>query len=175
MNKFDYLKNYIREVPDFPTEGISFKDITPLLREGEIFGSVIDNLSAALEKYKLDVITAPESRGFIFGTAVAKTLGLGFVPIRKPNKLPFKTVSHTYDLEYGVDTLSMHIDGIQPGQKVGIVDDVLATGGTIKACSELIKMVGGNPVIAAFVMELKFLAGASKIDTPVYSMISYEK
>lgn len=168
-------KNYIAEVQDFPVEGISFKDITPLLQNGEVFGKVTDDLAEFVKSVGANVVVGPESRGFIFGCPVATKLGLGFVPIRKPGKLPRKTISKDYSLEYGVNTLCMHADGVKKGDKVVIIDDLLATGGTVKAARELIEECGATVVGAAFVVELVNLKGRELFsDINVKSLVTYE-
>lgn len=153
------LKKFIADVPDFPKEGILFRDITPLLADGKAYAYACDEFVSFSKEVKADVICGPESRGFIFGCPVAKDLNIGFVPIRKPNKLPRETVSTSYDLEYGSNTLCMHKDAIKPGQKVVIIDDLLATGGTIRAAVELIESLGGIVVGICFVIELLDLKG----------------
>ena len=144
------LKKFIADVKDFPIEGILFRDITPLMADGEAFKAACDELIEFAKEVGAEVVAGPESRGFIFGCPVAKELEIGFVPIRKPNKLPRETVSVSYSLEYGKNTLCMHKDAIKPGQKVIIVDDLLATGGTVKAAIELINRLGGIVVGCAF-------------------------
>ena len=158
----DFSK-YIAAVQDFPIEGILFRDITPLIGDGEAFKAACDEFAEYTKSVGADVIVGPESRGFIFGCPVANTLGLGFVPVRKPNKLPREVVSASYDLEYGSNTLCMHKDAIKPGQKVVIVDDLLATGGTIKAAIELVESLGGVVVGLAFLIELVELNGREKL------------
>ncbi len=157
------LKSYIREIPDFPKPGINFYDITTLLQNAEGFGKTIDALVEQLAGEKVDVVVGIESRGFIFGAPVAARLGAGFVPVRKPNKLPGETVSVSYDLEYGQDTLEMHTDAIGKGHRVLIVDDLLATGGTARATADLITKVGGTIVKLLFVIELEALQGRQKL------------
>ncbi len=167
------LKNKIRDVPDFPKKGIIFKDITPILSDHGVFKKVID---AFVERYKdkgIDAIAGIESRGFIFGAPIAKDLGVSFVPIRKKGKLPYKTVEASYDLEYGSATIEMHVDAVKKGQKVVIVDDLLATGGTAAATTELIEKQGGKIVECAFVVELSFLDGRKKLKSDIFSLISY--
>lgn len=153
------LKKYIADVPDFPKEGILFKDITPLLGDGKAFSYACDELKSFALEVGAEVIAGPESRGFIFGCPVAKDMGVGFVPIRKPNKLPRETVSESYDLEYGSNTICMHKDAIKPGQKVVIVDDLLATGGTMEAAIKLVEKLGGIVVGIGFLVELVDLEG----------------
>jgi len=153
------LKDYVANVPNFPKEGIQFKDITPLMADGKAFGVACDELKKFAKDLGAEVIAGPESRGFIFGCPVSKDLGIGFVPIRKPNKLPRETVSESYDLEYGSNTLCMHKDAIKPGQKVVIIDDLLATGGTMQAAIKLIEKLGGEVVGLGFLIELEELNG----------------
>jgi adenine phosphoribosyltransferase len=168
------LRSLIRDVPDFPKKGIVFKDITPLLGDGEAFHQTIAELAKKGQDFAAQKIVAIESRGFIFGSAVAQVLGVGVVPIRKKGKLPFQTHSISYELEYGTDTLEVHVDAFKPGEKVLIVDDVLATGGTARAVVDLVRKVGGNPVASAFVIELGFLHGRQKLnDIPIVSLIHY--
>jgi len=168
------LKKYIRDIPDFPKKGILFRDITTLIGNKEKFKKVIDALAERYGDKKIDVVVAVESRGFIFGGALAYRLGAGFVPVRKKGKLPYKIFNATYSLEYGEDTLEIHQDAIQPGNKVLLIDDLLATGGTLEAVTGLIKKLKGEIVEIAFVIELKDLKGRSRLkDFPVYSMIQY--
>lgn len=158
------LKKYIADVPDFPVEGILFRDITPLLANGEAFKEAINQLSDFAKSVNADVICGPESRGFIFGCPVAADMNIGFIPIRKPNKLPREQVTASYDLEYGSNVLCMHKDAIKPGQRVVIVDDLLATGGTMKAAIQLIESLGGIVVGVAFVIELEDLQGKKNFE-----------
>ncbi len=168
------LNKYIADVKDFPIEGILFKDITPLLQDKEAFSYVINKMSEFVKSVGADVICGPESRGFIFGTPVAYNNDLGFVPIRKPGKLPRETVEVSYDLEYGSNTLCMHKDAIKKGQKVVIIDDLLATGGTIKAACELIEKLGGEVLGLAFLIELDDLKGKEKLaNYNVLSLLHY--
>lgn len=168
------LKKYIRDVPDFPKKGIIFKDITTLLKRGEIFKEVIDTLAERYKATKLDGIVCVEARGFIMGSALAYRLGTGIIPVRKKGKLPYKTESVTYNLEYGTDTLEIHKDAISTGNKVLIIDDLLATGGTISAVARLVKKQGGNIVGIAFLIELSFLNGRDKLKGyDVFSLIQY--
>jgi adenine phosphoribosyltransferase len=172
----DHLKKLIREVPDFPKKGILFYDITTLLKDKVGFATLIDALSEHYLNEKIDTVLAIEARGFIFGPALAYRLNAGFVPIRKPGKLPAETVRLTYDLEYGQDTLEIHKDAIQPGQRVIIVDDLLATGGTANACAKLAKSLGADIAGMGFVVELDFLNGREKFDgTEVFSLLHYDK
>jgi len=157
------IKNYIRDIQDFPKPGIGFKDITPLLADPKATKECLQILLEGVKNQKIDKVIGVESRGFFFGTLLAQELNAGFVPVRKPKKLPFKTISATYDLEYGTDTLEIHIDSIKKGEKVLIHDDVLATGGTAKAVCELVEKLGGEIVQLSFIMELTFLNGREKI------------
>ena len=168
------LKNYIADVADFPQKGILFRDITPLLANGEAFQYVIDRLVDFAKSKGATMIVGPESRGFIFGCPVAVELGVGFVPIRKPNKLPREVVTETYTLEYGTNALSMHADAIKPGDKVVIIDDLLATGGTLQATCKLIERLGGEVVGIACLIELEALEGRKLLEKyDVYSEIVY--
>lgn len=168
------FKDYIRVIPDFPQPGISFKDITTLLGNGPRYQDSINELKKMVSALKIDLIAGPEARGFVVGAPLAYALGVGFVPIRKKGKLPFETIEVTYDLEYGQDTLAMHSDAIKPGQNVLIADDLLATGGTIATCVELVRQLGGNVVGTAFMIELSDLNGRAKLtDLEVFSLLSY--
>jgi len=158
------LTNYIRNIPDWPKKGILFRDITPLLADGEAFAKAVKTISDRFRDEKIDYVAAVEARGFIFGAAVAVNLGAGFVPIRKKGKLPYKTESVTYDLEYGTDTLEVHSDALKKGSKVLMVDDLLATGGTMAAACKLVEKIGGKIEAVAFLIELKELGGRKKIE-----------
>lgn len=158
------LSKKIREIEDFPKPGIGFKDITTLLKDGEAFKYTVDCISENLRKHNVDIIVGPEARGFILGTPVAYNLGVGFVPIRKPGKLPGKVESYEYSLEYGTDVLEIHEDAITKGMRVAIVDDLLATGGTVAAATKLIEKLGGEVVSIEFLIELDFLDGRKKLD-----------
>lgn len=158
------LKKHIRIVPDFPKEGILFKDITPLLAEGEALRYATKELAKLAKKHNVEMIVGPEARGFVVGTALAYELGVGFIPVRKPGKLPSQTVKATYELEYGQDTLEMHLDAIKPGQKVMIVDDLLATGGTIRTTVDLVEKLGGQIACIGFLIELTYLDGRKKLE-----------
>ena len=172
----EHLKQLIREVPDFPKPGILFYDITTLLKDNVGFAMLIDALSEHYLNSGIDLVLGIEARGFIFGPALAYRLNAGFVPIRKPRKLPAETVKWTYDLEYGQDTLEIHKDAIQSGQRVIIVDDLLATGGTANACVQLARSLGGNIAGMGFVVELDFLNGRKKFEgTEVFSLLHYDK
>jgi len=169
----DNLKRLIRDVPDFPKPGILFRDITPLLANPAGLALSIELLANPFRGKHIDIVVGAESRGFIFGTAVAQNLAAGFVLVRKPGKLPHKRVSMTYDLEYGTDTLEMHADSIVRGQRVLIVDDVLATGGTMKACCDMVEQLGGDLVGVAVLIELQALKGRTKLKHPVHSVLKY--
>lgn len=172
--RLDTIRELIRDVPDFPKPGILFKDITTLLKEPQGLAMTVDLLVEGLEGKEIDQVVAMESRGFIFGAAVALRLGAGFIPVRKPGKLPAETVSQTYDLEYGTDTLEIHRDAITPGLRVVVLDDLLATGGTAAATVKMIRDLGGEVVAAAFVVELGFLDGRGRLEgTEVISLIRY--
>jgi len=168
------FKKYIRNIPDFPKKGILFRDITTLIGDKEKFKEVIDALAKRYSGKKIDAVLAVESRGFIFGGALAYKLGAGFVPVRKKGKLPHKTYRATYSLEYGEDTLEIHQDAIKPGERVLLIDDLLATGGTLGAVVDLVKKLKGEIIELAFIIELEDLKGRSKLsDFPIYSMIQY--
>ena len=168
------LKEKIRNIPDFPKEGILFRDITTLLKDRESFSFVVEELFNRYQDKDIDVIAGIESRGFIFGSALAYRINKGFVPIRKPGKLPSKTVSAEYSLEYGTDRIEMHVDAVKEGDKVLIIDDLLATGGTMEAACNLIKSVGGEVAECSFLIELSGLNGRDKLKGyDIYSMITY--
>lgn len=168
------IEKFIRDIPDFPKPGIVFKDITPLLSNPEGLRASIDGLAGLVDPNSYDLIVGMESRGFIFGTALANQLGKGFVPVRKPGKLPYKTESVDYELEYGTDTLEIHVDAVE-GKRCLMVDDLLATGGTMGASLELVKKVGGIPVACTFVIELAFLPGREKLGgVPAHSLMKVE-
>jgi adenine phosphoribosyltransferase len=169
------IKEKIRAIPDFPQKGIIFRDITTLLKDGEAFRYVVDHLVDRYQGVEVDIVTGIESRGFIVGGAVAYRLGKGFVPLRKPGKLPAAAYSAEYELEYGTDRIEMHIDAVDKGKKVLMVDDLLATGGTMKAACGLVEKAGGEIVECAFVVELPALQGRSKLTSyKVYSMVEFE-
>jgi adenine phosphoribosyltransferase len=171
----DTLKRLIREITDFPKKGILFRDITPLLADPSGIALAVELLANPFRGKNIDLVVGAESRGFIFGTAVACCLSAGFVLVRKPGKLPHKKVSMTYDLEYVTDTLEMHEDSIIKGQRVLIVDDLLATGGTMKACCDLVERIGGNVAGLAVLIELQGLRGRDKLgDHKVHSVLKYE-
>ena len=170
------LKRLIREVPDFPKPGILFYDITTLLKDKKGFATLIDALSEHYLGQNIDVVLGIEARGFIFAPALAYRMNAGFVPVRKPHKLPAEAVTWTYDLEYGTDTLAVHKDAVEPGQRVLIVDDLLATGGTANATVQLAKSLGAQIAGLAFVVELSFLRGREKLaGYDVFSLLQYEK
>lgn len=169
------LTAYIRDVPDFPKPGILFKDITPLLGNPDALKAAVQALADPYRDANLASVAAVESRGFIFAAAVAYELGCGFVPLRKPNKLPAATTSVTYELEYGVDTIEVHVDAIRPGDRVAIVDDVIATGGTAVASVELVEGLGGELVGISFLIDLAFLGGSARLSHyPVHTVITYD-
>lgn len=168
------LKNKIRVIEGFPKEGISFKDVTTLLQDKDAFTYTIDKFKEYLKDKNIDIIVGPEARGFIFGAPLAYAIGAGFVPVRKKGKLPADTISVSYDLEYGSDALEIHKDAIKPGQRVAIVDDLLATGGTIGSVAKLVELVGGEVVSVDFVIELTDLKGRDKLKNyDVMSLVSY--
>jgi len=170
------LKKLIREVPDYPKPGILFYDVTTLLKDKKGFHSLIDSLCAHYDGHAVDLVAGIEARGFIFAPALAYRLGAGFVPVRKPKKLPSKTASVSYALEYGTDTLEIHEDAVKPGNRVIICDDLLATGGTAAATAKLIQQLGGIVEGAAFAVELTFLNGRKKLNGfDVFSLIQYDK
>jgi adenine phosphoribosyltransferase len=168
------LKKLIREVPDFPKPGILFYDVTTLLRDKDGFGTVVDSLAGHYREKRVDIVLGIEARGFIFAPPVAYALETGFIPVRKPKKLPWEVASMEYALEYGVDTLEIHTDAVKPGQHVLIVDDVLATGGTAQAVTKLVEKIGGVVAGLAFVIELDFLKGREKLaGYDVHSLVHY--
>ncbi|MCR9293469.1 MAG: adenine phosphoribosyltransferase [bacterium] len=168
------LREYIRDVPDFPKPGILFKDITPLLSNASAFSHAIDLFAERYADQRIDAVVAAESRGFIFGAPLAIRLDAAFVPVRKPGKLPYKTHSHSYELEYGSDTLEIHSDALNPGNRVLLVDDLLATGGTLEACLRLLEKFEVDVVECAFCIHLTFLEGEKRLTPhPVYSLIEY--
>jgi adenine phosphoribosyltransferase len=173
----DNLKKLIREIPDYPKPGILFYDLTTLLADKEGFHSLVDQLCSHYNgKQKVDVVAGIEARGFIFAPALAYRLGAGFVPVRKPKKLPWKTASVSYQLEYGTDSLEIHQDAIRPGERVVICDDLLATGGTAAAAAQLVRNLGGEVAGAAFAVELNFLNGRAKLPgIDAFSLIKYDK
>ena len=165
----------IRDVPDFPKPGILFKDITPVLSDAGLFVDVVETLAERYRPMRIEKIAGIESRGFIFGAPLAALLGAGFVPLRKFGKLPHATVAETFNLEYGTETLEIHADAFRPGERVLVVDDLLATGGTAEASVKLVRKAGGEIVELAFVVELAFLAGRKRLDgIPVYALVKFE-
>lgn len=174
---FEYVRSTVRQVPNFPHEGILFLDITTATKDAKSMQLMVDFLYEKFKDEKIDYIAGVESRGFIFGAALAYKLNVGFIPIRKPNKLPAETIKESYSLEYGTDTIEMHADAIKNGDRVVIIDDLLATGGTAVAASNLVKKAGGKAVAAAFIIELDPLKGREKIEqtgVPVVSMLNYD-
>jgi adenine phosphoribosyltransferase len=168
------LRDYIRNIPDFPKPGVMFKDITPLLSSPQAFRSAIEQLHEHFQGRGIDIIAAAEARGFIFGAPLAMQMGAGFVPIRKPGKLPYATIAQEYQLEYGNDRLEVHTDALTPGHRVLLLDDVLATGGTMRACRDLVMSTGADLVACAFIVELSFLGGRPKLEPcEVFSLITY--
>lgn len=164
----------IRNVPDFPLPGVQFKDITTLLRDGAGFKAVIDGLVEQYRDQQIDIVAGVESRGFIFSAPVAYQLGAGLVPIRKPGKLPAETIEVAYSLEYGTNTLQVHADAFEPGARVLLIDDLLATGGTIAAAAQLVRQLGGEVVGLGFVIELLFLNGRDQLgEYPIFSLVQY--
>lgn len=171
----DDLKQIVRDIPDFPKEGILFKDITPLLQDAGAFAKAIDAIGDRFRDSNVELVLGAEARGFIIGGALAYKLGAGFIPARKPGKLPHTVTKAVYDLEYGTDSLEVHEDSIAAGQRVLIVDDVLATGGTAKAKAELVNRLGGVVVGIAFLIELAFLGGRDKLDGfDIFSLVTYD-
>lgn len=169
------VEDYVRSIPDFPEPGVIFRDVTTILQDGDGLHLAIDQLIDMVKGIDFDVVVGPESRGFIFGVPVAYALHKGFVPVRKKGKLPCETISAEYDLEYGSAVIEMHKDSIKPGQKVVIVDDLIATGGTMEAIIKLVEQLGGQVVKICFVMELAGLKGREKLEKyPVGSLVTYE-
>lgn len=172
--KLKLLKDYIRSIPGFPKPGILFRDITTLLKDKKAFKEAVDTLADKYKNTKIDKVVAVEARGFILGGAIAHKLNAGFIPVRKKGKLPYKTISVTYALEYGTDTLEMHQDAIKQNDKVLIVDDLLATGGTVRAVTDLVKQLQGKIIGIAFLIELTDLKGRDKLKGyPIYSLIKF--
>lgn len=168
------LEAFIRDIPDFPKKGIMFKDITPLLKDKKALKAAVDALAAKFRTSRVKYVVAVESRGFIFGTALAYRMGVGFIPVRKKGKLPYKTTSVTYDLEYGTDTLEIHEDAFKKGDRVLIIDDLLATGGTVGAVVRLVEGQGAKIAGIGFVIELAFLNGRSRLEGyPVFSAVQF--
>ena len=176
-DKFQYVREHVREVPDFPKKGILFLDITTATKDAKSMQYMTDFLYEQFKDEKIDYVAGIESRGFIFGAAVAYKLGAGFVPIRKPNKLPAKTIKEEYSLEYGTDTIEIHADALKEGDRVLVIDDLLATGGTALAACNLVKRIGAEVVASAFIIELDPLKGREKIEAggvKVVSMLNYD-
>lgn len=168
------LRSYIRDIPDFPKKGILFKDITPLLQNAKAFHYAVDSLAERYEKRQVDQVVAVEARGYLFGSALAYKLQCGLIPVRKPGKLPADTICQSYDLEYGTNTLEIHKDALKKGERVLIVDDLLATGGTVEATAHLIEKLGAQVEEIVTLVELTFLKGREKIDSyPFYAFIQY--
>ena len=177
QDEYEYVRESVRIVPDFPKKGIMFLDITTAVKDAKALQIMTDFLYEKFKTEKVDYVAGIESRGFIFGTALAYKLGVGFIPIRKPNKLPAKTIKESYDLEYGSDTIEMHEDAIKKGDRVVIIDDLLATGGTAAAACNLVRKAGGDVVSTAFIIELDPLKGREKIEktgVKVVSMLNYD-
>jgi adenine phosphoribosyltransferase len=177
MNELEYVREHVRQVPDFPKPGILFLDITTATKDAKSFEISMNYLFEQFKNKKVDYVAGIESRGFIYGAALANKLNVGFIPIRKPNKLPADTVKESYSLEYGTDTIEMHADAIKEGDRVVIIDDLLATGGTAVAACNLVRKVGGEVVATAFIIELDPLKGREKleaIDVKVVSMLNYD-
>lgn len=173
-NVLEKLRTGVRDVPDFPKKGIIFKDITPILKDGGLFRDSIDLFVEQCQGKKIDKIVGIDARGFLFGSAVAYELGIGFVPLRKKGRLPYKTESAKYSLEYGEAEMELHTDAIVPGEQIVLIDDLLATGGTSASAATLIRKVGGELVAAIFLIELEFLHGRKKLDpTPIVSFLKY--
>jgi adenine phosphoribosyltransferase len=169
-----FLRGLIRDVPDFPKPGILFKDVTPLLADPAGLALAVEFMAQPFRGRAVDVVVGAESRGFIFGTAVAKSLAVGFVPVRKPGRLPARTRRYEYTLEYGVDALEIHEDAVQSGQRVLVVDDLLATGGTLSACCKLVDQLGGRIIGVVVLIELRDLKGRERLaEYPVFSIIEY--
>lgn len=172
--RIDLIRSRIRDVPDFPKPGILFKDITPLLSDGVAFRTAIDLLAERVRPLRPEVVVGIESRGFLFGTPLAVALGVGFVPVRKPGKLPSAATRVEYELEYGTDAVEMHTDALAHRERALVVDDVIATGGTARATLELVQRLGADPIGAAFLIELAFLEGGAKLaPVPVVSLVRY--
>lgn len=169
------LKAKIREIPDFPKPGINFIDITTLLKDGQAMKYAFDQMAAMVKDFNVDLVVGPEARGFLVGSPLAYLLGAGFVPVRKSGKLPGEVIEATYELEYGHDTLQIHRDAITPGARVLVVDDLLATGGTVWSTADLVRQLGGEIIGFAFLIELTFLGGRDKLSGyPVYSLLEYD-
>ena len=177
VNNFQYVREHVREVPDFPKKGILFLDVTTIVKDTKAFNMCIDFLYEKFKDENIDYVAGIESRGFIFGAPLACKLKAGFVTVRKPNKLPADTIKETYDLEYGTDTIEMHADAVKAGDRVLVIDDLLATGGTAVAACNLVKKAGADVVASAFIIELDPLKGREKIEASgvnVVSMLNYD-
>lgn len=177
MNDYDYVREHVRQIPDFPKKGILFLDVTTILKDAKAFEKTMNFLYETFKDERIDYVTGMESRGFIYGAALANMLHCGFIPIRKPNKLPAETIKENYTLEYGTNTIEMHRDAVKEGDRVLIVDDLLATGGTAVAACNLVKRLGGEVVSTAFIIELTPLKGREKIEEngiKVLSMLTYD-
>lgn len=177
VNNFLYVREHVREVPDFPKKGILFLDVTTIVKDAKAFNMCIDFLYEKFKDENIDYVAGIESRGFIFGAPLACKLNAGFVTVRKPNKLPADTIKETYDLEYGTDTIEMHADAVKAGDRVLVIDDLLATGGTAAAACNLVKKAGADVVASAFIIELDPLKGREKIEASgvnVVSMLNYD-
>ncbi len=161
----------IRNIPDWPKKGIIFKDLTTVWKDSAAFKTSIDEIYNRYKNQKIDKVVGAESRGFIYGSVIAYLLGAGFVPVRKPGKLPYKAIEESYELEYGTDKLCMHEDAIEKGERVLIIDDLIATGGTAEAIVKMVRRLGGEVIETAFFMELTFLNGKDKLDVPVFSIV----
>ena len=173
-DQIDKLRRGVRDVPDFPKKGIVFKDITPILKDGPLFRASVDLFLDQCRERKIDKVVGIDARGFLFGSAVAYELGIGFVPLRKKGRLPYKTESAKYSLEYGEAEMELHIDAITHGEQIVLIDDLLATGGTSASAATLIRKVGGELVAAMFLIELEFLHGREKLaPTPIISFLKY--
>jgi len=171
----DAVRSAIRDVPDFPKPGVVFKDITPILQDRVLFKRVIDALALRYAPMRIDKVLGMESRGFIFAAPLAAAIGAGFVPLRKFGKLPYNTVAEKYDLEYGTETLEIHEDAIRPGERIVVIDDLLATGGTAEASVKLARRMGGEVMELGFVVELRFLGGRQRLSgLPVFSLIQFD-
>lgn len=168
------LEDYIASIPDYPEEGVTFRDISPLMADGKAYREAVNKIVDYADKKQIDMVVGPEARGFIVGCPVAYEVGVGFAPVRKPGKLPRKTIEVTYDKEYGQDTLTLHEDAIKPGQRVLVCDDLLATGGTVKATIDLVEKLGGVVIGCAFLIELLDLHGRDKIeDYEILALLDY--
>ena len=177
VNNFQYVREHVREVPNFPKKGILFLDVTTIVKDAKAFNMCIDFLYEKFKDENIDYVAGIESRGFIFGAPLACKLNAGFVTVRKPNKLPADTIKETYDLEYGTDTIEMHADAVKAGDRVLVIDDLLATGGTAAAACNLVKKAGADVVASAFIIELDPLKGREKIEASgvnVVSMLNYD-